>query len=89
MSPWGCPDRRDHGQLPARHRQDDRDRRVKDLVVVETADAVLVASRGRVQEVKRIVNRLKAQGRPEANLHRRVVRPWVPTRAFPWRTLSS
>jgi mannose-1-phosphate guanylyltransferase/mannose-6-phosphate isomerase len=49
---------------------------VQDLVVVETADAVLVADKGRVQDVKRIVNALKAQNRPEVSLHRRVYRPW-------------
>ena len=49
---------------------------VENLVVVETADAVLVADRARVQDVKRIVNRLKAQQRPEVSLHRRVYRPW-------------
>ena len=49
---------------------------VDNLVVVETADALLVADRRKVQDVKRIVNRLKAQQRPEASLHRRVYRPW-------------
>ena len=49
---------------------------VANLVVVETADAVLVADRGRVQDVKRIVNRLKDLNRPEVSLHRRVYRPW-------------
>lgn len=49
---------------------------LRDHVVVETADAVLVAPKGRVQEVKRLVARLKAQGRDEALLHRRVYRPW-------------
>jgi len=49
---------------------------VDNLVVVETADAVLVANRDKVQDVKRIVTRLKAQGRTEASLHRRVYRPW-------------
>jgi len=49
---------------------------VSNLVVVETADAVLVAERSRVQDVKRIVNRLKAQNRPEVSQHRRVYRPW-------------
>ena len=49
---------------------------VDNLVVVETADAVLVADRARVQDVKRIVNRLKAEERSEAALHRRVYRPW-------------
>ncbi|MDP4788750.1 MAG: cupin domain-containing protein, partial [Haliea sp.] len=49
---------------------------VANLVVVETADAVLVADRDQVQDVKRIVNRLKAEARPEASLHSRVYRPW-------------
>lgn len=49
---------------------------VENLVVVETADAVLVADRERVQDVKNIVNRLKADGRQEISLHRRVYRPW-------------
>ena len=49
---------------------------VDNLVVVETADAVLVANRSTVQDVKRIVSRLKALDRPEATLHRRVYRPW-------------
>jgi mannose-1-phosphate guanylyltransferase/mannose-6-phosphate isomerase len=49
---------------------------VSDLVVVETADAVLVAAKDRVQEVKRVVEHLKAMGRDEHLLHRRVNRPW-------------
>ncbi|MFH7325869.1 mannose-1-phosphate guanylyltransferase/mannose-6-phosphate isomerase [Desulfurivibrio sp. C05AmB] len=49
---------------------------VEDLVVVETADAVLVARRDRVQEVRELVGSLKEQGRDEAMLHRRVFRPW-------------
>jgi mannose-1-phosphate guanylyltransferase/mannose-6-phosphate isomerase len=49
---------------------------VSDLVVVETADAVLVSERSRVQDVKRIVSRLKAQQRPEVSQHRKVYRPW-------------
>jgi mannose-1-phosphate guanylyltransferase/mannose-6-phosphate isomerase len=49
---------------------------VENLVVVETADAILVADRSKVQDVKRIVNRLKEQQRPEVSLHRRVYRPW-------------
>ncbi|NCF20346.1 MAG: mannose-1-phosphate guanylyltransferase/mannose-6-phosphate isomerase [Haliea sp.] len=49
---------------------------VDDLVVVETADAVLVSHRDKVQDVKRIVNRLKAEQRQEVALHRRVYRPW-------------
>ncbi|TCO71430.1 mannose-1-phosphate guanylyltransferase/mannose-6-phosphate isomerase [Chromatocurvus halotolerans] len=49
---------------------------IDDLVVVETADAILVASRHRVQDVKRIVTRLREEGRSEASLHHRVYRPW-------------
>jgi mannose-1-phosphate guanylyltransferase/mannose-6-phosphate isomerase len=49
---------------------------VSNLVVVETADAVLVASKLRSQDVKDIVNQLTAQKREEQNLHRKVHRPW-------------
>ena len=49
---------------------------LRDHVVVETKDAVLVAPRDKVQEVKQLVARLKAQGRYEAALHREVFRPW-------------
>ncbi|MEZ5602615.1 MAG: mannose-1-phosphate guanylyltransferase/mannose-6-phosphate isomerase [Candidatus Competibacteraceae bacterium] len=49
---------------------------VEHLVVVETADAVLVASKDRVQEVKAIVDQLKASRRPEGSMHRKVYRPW-------------
>ncbi len=49
---------------------------VDDLVVVETDDAVLVARKDRVQQVKDVVARLKAQQRPQAVLHREVHRPW-------------
>ena len=49
---------------------------VDDLVVVETADAVLVSHRDKVQDVKRIVNHLKDEQRQEVSLHRRVYRPW-------------
>ncbi len=49
---------------------------VDNLVVVETADAVLVADKDRVQDVKAIVTQLKAGGRSEAALHSRVYRPW-------------
>jgi mannose-1-phosphate guanylyltransferase/mannose-6-phosphate isomerase len=47
-----------------------------DIVVVETADAVLVSDRSRSQEVKQIVNRLGADQRGEHALHRKVHRPW-------------
>ncbi len=49
---------------------------LEDMIVVETADAVLVAPKERAQDVKKIVEQLKASGRHEANLHRRVHRPW-------------
>jgi mannose-1-phosphate guanylyltransferase/mannose-6-phosphate isomerase len=49
---------------------------LKDHVVVETKDAVLVAPRDRVQDVKTLVNELKKQGRYETSLHREVFRPW-------------
>lgn len=49
---------------------------VDNLVIVETADAVMVASRDKVQDVKAIVTALKASGRSEATLHQRVFRPW-------------
>jgi len=47
-----------------------------DHVVVETKDAVLVAPKSRVQDVKLLVNRLKSQQRAEVALHREVFRPW-------------
>lgn len=49
---------------------------VRDLVIVDTADAVLVAHRDRVQDVKVLVDRLKAEGRTEHLHHRKVYRPW-------------
>ena len=49
---------------------------IDNLVVVETADAVLVAAKDQVQDVKHIVNILKEKQRDEVNLHRRVHRPW-------------
>ncbi|NGY04531.1 mannose-1-phosphate guanylyltransferase/mannose-6-phosphate isomerase [Solimonas terrae] len=49
---------------------------VENHVVVETADAVLIASRDHTQDVKKIVQRLKASGRSEAQVHPRVYRPW-------------
>jgi mannose-1-phosphate guanylyltransferase / mannose-6-phosphate isomerase len=49
---------------------------LRDQVVVETKDAVLVAAKDRVQEVKRLVTRLKERGRYEHSLHREVFRPW-------------
>ncbi|GAB6142843.1 mannose-1-phosphate guanylyltransferase/mannose-6-phosphate isomerase [Desulfocicer niacini] len=49
---------------------------LEDHVVVETKDAVLVAPRNRVQEVKKLVEALKRQGRSEVTTHREVFRPW-------------
>ena len=49
---------------------------VRDLIIVETADAVLVAERGRAQDVKKAVEHLKAQNRSEHEFHTRVYRPW-------------
>ena len=49
---------------------------VDNLVVVDTPDAILIADKDKVQNVKDIVNELKAQQRPEAKLHREVYRPW-------------
>ena len=46
------------------------------MVVVETADAVLVAHKDHVQDVKQVVSWLKAEGREEHLTHRRVYRPW-------------
>ncbi|OUD12207.1 mannose-1-phosphate guanylyltransferase/mannose-6-phosphate isomerase [Thioflexithrix psekupsensis] len=46
------------------------------LIVIETADAVLIAPIEQAQTVKKIVEQLKAGNRHEANLHRRVHRPW-------------
>ena len=49
---------------------------VDDLVVVETDDAVLVARKDKVQQVKDVVAQLKAGQRSQAALHREVHRPW-------------
>ena len=49
---------------------------IKNMVVVETDDAVMVAHKDRVQEVKEIVTQLKKQNRREAEIHRKVYRPW-------------
>jgi len=49
---------------------------VRDLVVVETPDAVLVTHKDRTQDVKKIAERLKKETRSEAQFHRKVHRPW-------------
>lgn len=48
----------------------------EDMVIVETPDAVMVAPKGRTQDVKAIVDWLASQGREERLMHRRVYRPW-------------
>ncbi len=47
-----------------------------DVVVVETKDAIMVAHKDKVQNIKNVVNRLKAEKRPEFEFHREVFRPW-------------
>jgi mannose-1-phosphate guanylyltransferase / mannose-6-phosphate isomerase len=49
---------------------------LRDHVVIETKDAVLVAPKDRVQDVKKLVSRIKSDGRYEHALHRQVFRPW-------------
>jgi mannose-1-phosphate guanylyltransferase/mannose-6-phosphate isomerase len=49
---------------------------LNNMIVIETADAVLVADRSKSQDVKHIVNQLEAKQREEKNLHRKVARPW-------------
>jgi mannose-1-phosphate guanylyltransferase / mannose-6-phosphate isomerase len=49
---------------------------LSNVVVVATGDAVLVADRSQTDKVKKLVERLKAEGKPEATEHRRIYRPW-------------
>lgn len=49
---------------------------VQDMIIIETDDAVMIAPKDRVQDVKKIVARLKQEQRAEADLHRKVYRPW-------------
>ncbi|WP_406828922.1 mannose-1-phosphate guanylyltransferase/mannose-6-phosphate isomerase [Microbulbifer sp. ARAS458-1] len=49
---------------------------VRDLVVVDTDDALMVADKSRVQDVKKLVEQLKRSERREAENHRKVFRPW-------------
>lgn len=49
---------------------------IEDLIIIETADAILVSARDRVQDVKRIVQRLEQAGRKESINHVLVYRPW-------------
>lgn len=49
---------------------------IDNMVVVETSDAILVAHQKNTQEVKKIVDLLKLQSRPEIRSHRKIYRPW-------------
>ncbi|MDP2502851.1 mannose-1-phosphate guanylyltransferase/mannose-6-phosphate isomerase [Vibrio splendidus] len=49
---------------------------ITDLVIVDTKDSLLVAHRNNVQDVKKLVNRLKSEGRSEFSQHRMIHRPW-------------
>ncbi len=49
---------------------------IKDVVVVETPDAILVAHKDQTQDVKKIVDNLKQEKRTEGQLHRKIFRPW-------------
>lgn len=49
---------------------------LKDHIVVETSDAVMISPRDRVQDVKGLVDQLKAQNREETRSHKRAYRPW-------------
>lgn len=49
---------------------------VEDLIVVATGDVVMVTRRGHTQDVKKLVERVKASGRSEAATHTKVFRPW-------------
>ena len=49
---------------------------VEDLVIIETADALLVAHQSRTQDIKHLVDQLQAAKRPESQLHQTVYRPW-------------
>ena len=58
---------------------------VEDLVVVATTDAVLVLPLDRTQDVKTVIDQLKAERRDESSLHQRVYRPSVRSR---WRSAA-
>lgn len=49
---------------------------LKDMVVVETADAVMIAPRNKSQNVKQLIQKLKHGQRPELDMHLKVYRPW-------------
>ncbi len=49
---------------------------VDNLIVVETADAVMIVAKDAADDVKKVVEQLSAQGRSESQTHRKVYRPW-------------
>jgi mannose-1-phosphate guanylyltransferase/mannose-6-phosphate isomerase len=49
---------------------------IENIIIIETADAVLVADRKNSQDIKCVVSQLGSQQREEKNLHRKVARPW-------------
>ena len=49
---------------------------IKDLIIIETSDAILVADKSQSQEVKNVVNLLKEKGIPEGQEHKKIYRPW-------------
>ncbi len=49
---------------------------LEDLIVVSTADAVLICARTKAEQVKELVEQLKAQNHSAAVEHRRIYRPW-------------
>ena len=49
---------------------------LEDVIVVATPDAVLVTCRGKAEQVKELVEQLKAQNRPQVEQHLRIYRPW-------------
>ena len=49
---------------------------LEDHIVVETSDAVMISPRGRVQDIKGLVDRLKAKDRTETRTHKKIYRPW-------------
>jgi mannose-1-phosphate guanylyltransferase len=49
---------------------------IKDIIVIDTSDALLVAAKRRAQDVKEVYSRLKSQGSEIHRLHRTVYRPW-------------
>lgn len=49
---------------------------VDNLIIVQTDDALMIAAKDRVQDVKQVVDKLNQDGRKEAQLHRKIYRPW-------------